>query len=251
MTRLVLDTYLDLCTQFYDLSKPKPPEDAYALYKSYAAAAKGKILEPMCGTGRFLLPLLAEGFDVEGFDASEHMLNALHAKAKSSHPKVWKGFVEDLNKSDRYDLIFIPSGSFGLITDLNAAKSALKIFHKHLDNDGVLVFEAETLKAAPTQAGIWRGSVVKKNEKQMIIGSFLDLPLIDNIGAFIAKYELVDENRIIQAEAEEYKIKFYDPQTMLDMLKGAGFSNINLIKTFDRAHTPEADDEMIIYECKK
>jgi len=205
----------------------------------------------MCGTGRFLLPLLAEGFDIEGFDASEHMLNALHAKAKKMQPKVWKGFVEDLNKSDRYDLIFIPSGSFGLITDLDAAKSALKIFHKHLSDNGVLVFEAETLKAASTQVGIWRGSVVKKNEKQMIIGSFLALPFLDNISTFIAKYELVEDNRIIQAEAEEYKIRFYDPQTMLDMLKEAGFNNFNLVKAFDRSRSPEADDEVIVYECRK
>ena len=46
-----LRTYLNLCTQVYDLSKPKPPEDAYAFYKFYLAQAGGAILEPMCGTG--------------------------------------------------------------------------------------------------------------------------------------------------------------------------------------------------------
>jgi 2-polyprenyl-3-methyl-5-hydroxy-6-metoxy-1,4-benzoquinol methylase len=71
-----LDTYLNLCTQVYDLSKPTPPKDAYEFYYSYAAQAKGPILEPMCGTGRFLIPLLEEGFDIYGFDASEHMLKA-------------------------------------------------------------------------------------------------------------------------------------------------------------------------------
>ena len=53
-----LDTYLNLCTEAYDLSKPNPPEDAYAFYRDYAISANGPILEPMCGTGRFLLPLL-------------------------------------------------------------------------------------------------------------------------------------------------------------------------------------------------
>lgn len=64
-----LDTYLSLCTEVYDLSKPNPPEDAYAFYRVYAMKANGPILEPMCGTGRFLLPLLEEGFNVHGFDA--------------------------------------------------------------------------------------------------------------------------------------------------------------------------------------
>lgn len=58
-----LDTYLSLCTEVYDLSKPNPPEDAYAFYRDYAMRANGPILAPMCGTGRFLLPLLAEGFN--------------------------------------------------------------------------------------------------------------------------------------------------------------------------------------------
>ena len=66
-----LDAYLSLCTKVYGLSKPNPPEDAYAFYRDYAMKANGPILEPMCGTGRFLLPLLEEGFNVHGFDASQ------------------------------------------------------------------------------------------------------------------------------------------------------------------------------------
>jgi 2-polyprenyl-3-methyl-5-hydroxy-6-metoxy-1,4-benzoquinol methylase len=53
-------------------------EDAYAFYRGYVMRANGSILEPMCGTGRFLLPLFEEGFNIHGFDASEHMLEALH-----------------------------------------------------------------------------------------------------------------------------------------------------------------------------
>ena len=66
-----LDTYLNLCTQVYELSKPKVPEADYNFYKSYLQDAKGKILEPMCGTGRFLLPFLQDGFDIQGFDAAK------------------------------------------------------------------------------------------------------------------------------------------------------------------------------------
>lgn len=77
------DTYMDLCTQVYELSHPLPPDDAYAFYREYVKAAKEPVLEPMCGTGRFLLPLLTEGFDVRGFDASKNMLAVLHAKAES------------------------------------------------------------------------------------------------------------------------------------------------------------------------
>ena len=75
-----LASYLRLCTEVYDLSKPNPPKDAYAFYRDYVIKANGPILEPMCGSGRFLLPLREEGFNVHGFDASDHMLASLHAK---------------------------------------------------------------------------------------------------------------------------------------------------------------------------
>lgn len=58
--------YRGLCTEFYELDKPNAPEDALQCYLYYAEEAQGKILEPMCGTGRFLIPLLERGLKVVG-----------------------------------------------------------------------------------------------------------------------------------------------------------------------------------------
>lgn len=77
---LSLPQYKGLCTEFWDLDKPKPPAKEYAFFREYVAQSSGPILEPMCGTGRYLIPLLEEGFNVEGFDASSHMLHALRSK---------------------------------------------------------------------------------------------------------------------------------------------------------------------------
>jgi hypothetical protein len=253
MTIAQNNTYLDLCTQLYELSKPEPQKEVYAFYRTYVAEAKGPILEPMCGTGRFLLPFGMEGFNVHGFDASEHMLTALYAKAKAVNLKVnvWQGLLEDFNKSERYGLIFIPSGSFGLIVDLKSAKVALKKFYDHLGDNGVLIFEAETLKSVPKELDVWRGSVFKKTENQMIIGHFLSSSPIDNIASCIAKYEFVDNNKVINAEVEEYRIRLYDADQMLGMLKEAGFSHVKMLKAFDRSCVPDPDDEVIVYECRK
>lgn len=152
----LIDTYLNLCTEVYDLSKPTAPKDAYDFYRSYAIDAQGRILEPMCGTGRFLLPFVSEGFDVHGFDGSQHMLDALYRKAKDQNlnVNVWQGLVENLKIEEKYKLIFIPSGSFSLITDIEEIKNALKKFHNILTDDGVLVFEVETSKSIPTQTEI-------------------------------------------------------------------------------------------------
>lgn len=246
-----LDTYLSLCTEVYDLSKPEPPEDAYAFYRDYAVNANGPILEPMCGTGRFLLSLLEEGFDVQGFDASECMLQALHTKAnaKKLNPTVWKGFVEDLKKSEKYNLIFIPSGSFCLIIDLGAVKSSLKTLYDHLNDGGVLLFEVESLKAVP-QLEVWRGSVWHKPDGKMIILSQL-ATFGRAICNSICKYELSENNSIIHTEIEELKVRIHDLRELEIMLKDCGFKSVRKIKAFDKNALPDEADEAIVYECKK
>lgn len=253
MKPLKLNTYFDLCTQVYDLSKTKPDNDAYTFYKEYISNAKDHILEPMCGSGRFLLPLLEEGFDIQGFDASDFMLQALHVKAKLKNikPNVWKDFIENFKRSERYNLIFIPGGSFGLITDIQSAKMALKIFYDHLACGGILLFEGETLKASPSQFNIWEGSVWRKKDGNTIIASNLNLPLNDNVCNFVAKYELVKNNNIVHTEIEELKVRFYNPEDLVKMLKDVGFKNIKMIKAFNGMATPNEDDKMVIYECQK
>ena len=200
-----LDTYQNLCTEVYELSKLTAPHDAYQFYRSYATDAKGPILEPMCGTGRFLLPLAEEGFDVHGYDASHSMLERLHVKAKvkNLNLKVWHGFIDDLNQSERYQLIFIPSGSFGLITEQDDILKALNTIYEHLDDNGLFVFEAETLHAVPKELGIWRGSRWPKENGKLIVLSQL-ATLDKEICYSIGKYELIDENRVIHTEVEEY-----------------------------------------------
>lgn len=56
-----MDSYLDLGACYYDSIRTEPPKEAYAFYRSYVIDSSGVILEPMCGSGRFLLPLIKEG----------------------------------------------------------------------------------------------------------------------------------------------------------------------------------------------
>jgi hypothetical protein len=213
--------------------------------------ANGPILEPMCGTGRFLLPLIEDGFDVHGFDASDHMLGVLHAKAETKNlkPTVWKGFVEDLKRPEKYNLIFIPSGSFCLIIDPVQVKKSLQVIYDHLSDDGIFLFEAETMQAVPQQ-GVWRGSVWPKPNGPKIILSQL-ATMQDDICTSLCKYELLEAGNIIHAEIEELRVKIYQQDRLLEMLKAAGFKHIRTIKAFDQYSGPAKQDESIVYECRK
>ena len=49
--------YGSLCTEMYELLHKKAPEDELNFYLSYAEQGL-KILEPLCGSGRFLVPFM-------------------------------------------------------------------------------------------------------------------------------------------------------------------------------------------------
>lgn len=253
MKHTSLDTYLSLCTQVYDISLPTPPEDEYAFFKSYAAESNGLILEPMCGTGRFLLPLMHDGFEIEGFDASEHMLRALHEKALHNNiePKISLNFVADFESTQKYGLIFIPSGSFNLITARKDVAEALTKFYDLLAPKGVLVIEIITLDATPQDPGIWRRERWNTPNKGFILASAMEAPLQDNVSHTTCRYELVENNIITKTEEEIVKIRLYSSQEFQNLLLGAGFKTANVAKAFDRTKQPDSEDKDIVFECRK
>lgn len=93
-----------------------------------------KVLEPMCGNGRMLIPFMEKGIDIEGFDISEEILKVCKQKAEKLNltPAVFCEKIEDFKSDKKYDLILIPFGSFSLLPDeladrgLNNLKAVLK-----------------------------------------------------------------------------------------------------------------------------
>lgn len=130
--------YGALCAEYYDLDKPFAPEDVLQCYLRYAEEANGPILEPMCGTGRFLIPLLKQGYDVTGFDYSPHMLNACRKKCERQKlpTKLQEATFETFSLAGLYSLIFIPSGSFGHLITEEQVTQALSLIAGRLNSGG-------------------------------------------------------------------------------------------------------------------
>lgn len=172
-------------------------------------------------------------------------------KKLSLKPNVWQGYAENIGQDRKYNLIFIPSGSFGLIVDHTFAYKTLSAFYSILNDGGKLVFEAETLKALPNKFSVPRSSAYKCDNNSMILATYFDLPPQNNIATTICRYELVTAGNIVKTEIEDFKIRLYDPNDLKEKLKNIGFSEVTLRKTFDHYANPGENDENIVYECKK
>jgi len=245
--------YYKLCTEFYDLDKPEEPADAFDFYLKYVQEAQGPILEPMCGSGRFLLPLLARGFDVHGVDASSFMLEACRARAAQQGlaPELFQQTLEALELPRRYALAFIPAGSFGLITQQAQALEALRRLHAALLPEGKLVLEVDRPAFETSTSWPWGGRWLKRPDGALIVMSWLgQYAASERISYSLHRYELVIDGRVVETEMEEFNLRAYELQEFQTLLEAAGFVDVKPLKAFEQC-APDADDEGLVFECRR
>ncbi|MBM3893466.1 class I SAM-dependent methyltransferase [Candidatus Dependentiae bacterium] len=251
MTRAPLTTYFKLCTEFYDLEHHRGKAEA-SFYMNYALEAQGPILEPMCGTGRFLVPMLAAGCDIEGFDASPHMLDALRKKYVPNKAPVWQQFLQDFSSSKRYNLIFIPYGSFGLILNPNDVQKSLTTLYHHLAPGGKLVLDIETINSVPHPCGIWRRGINTRADGSVIaINTLTSYDEETQLFTSLCRYESIENGTIVALEEEDFRQYLYRFDEMDTLLKQFNFTSV--IKYLDYAKNLATNEQapLLIYECVK
>lgn len=249
-----MNAYKKLSTEFYDIDKPEAPPDALDFYTKYAAAARGPILEPMCGSGRFLLPLLAQGFDIEGLDLSGDMLNACRTRARSMglSPVLHQQTLAGLELARRFGLVFIPSGSLCLLTEEPLISAALNSIFAAMLPGATFVVEVERLlpREAST-SGTWGGRWVERADGAKLIISWLSqYSSVQGISRSIHRYELVKDGQLLASEYEDFELKFYEPDSFRELLEQSGFTEIKLMKAYEFA-PPDDSEEGLVFECRK
>jgi len=115
-------------------------EEATTFLASYAAG--GNALEFAIGTGRIALPLLEKGVQVDGIEASSHMVEVLKARPKGKEVDVTIGDMSLTSTNQKYNLVYLV---FNTIFNLLTADDQIRCFENaanHLTEDGYFVVEA-------------------------------------------------------------------------------------------------------------
>lgn len=248
-----MTAYNQLCAEFYDLDKPEQADEAFAFYAAYAREAQGPILEPMCGSGRFLLRLLAMGLDIEGTDASPFMLAACRRRAEERglRPVLHEQRLEETALQRRYSLVFLPAGSIGLITDPAALRASLCRLHEVMAPGAKLVLEIDRPPSAVSCAWPAGGRWIKREDGAILVLSWLgQYAASEQISYNLHRYELVRGGKIIETEIEELDVRYHEPDAFEGILTGVGFSGIQRWRAFEHS-PPTEDDEGIVFECSK
>lgn len=240
--------YGSLCTKMYEILHETAPADELAFYLSYAKKGD-RILEPLCGSGRFLVPFLERGFDIQGIDLSGEMLAELRRKAPGA--KVTQADVLAYEPDGRFDYIFISSGSISLFTDKEMCRRILSKIRGILRRDGKFVFAAETMADRCDDSGDYQvtASVETVKGETLVLKTkyFYDTAAQTQFSPGI--YELYRDGYLLQTERMDFQTHLYRLGEMDRMLEEAGFSEIKVYESFDKRPAASDQAEMFLYEC--
>lgn len=240
--------YGNLCTEMYEILHKKAPRDELNFYLSYAKK-EDKILEALCGSGRFLIPFMEQGFDIFGIDLSVAMLNKL--KQKAPNAKVFQADILEYSSKNRFDYIFISSGSVSLFTDINLCRKILGKIKEMLTPEGKFVFAVDTVADKCSDDNDYKIFVTTKTKEgfDLILKNknYYDEQSRTQFSPGI--YELYNGTELLQSEYMDFQTHLYKFGEMERLLKEIGFTNVKTYSSFSKDVAADDNCEMFLFEC--
>ncbi|MHC5201503.1 class I SAM-dependent methyltransferase [Myroides sp. LJL119] len=244
--------YGSLASWVYHIDKPIGRSFGDVEYYSERLKnTQGKILEPACGNGRILIPLLETGFDIEGFDASAEMLAYCEQECLKRGLK--GNFKQEMfhtfTHTTPYEAIIIPAGSFQLITDVNESITVLKRFKSALKDNGRLIVDLSLLSSLfepATLARQWnipRG-LLTLNEAR-VETNYVSQTTVSQL-----RYEHWDnEKGLINSEIDLFSLRFWGVKEFELALKTAGFTKVTISSNYNYLQAPDTQTHTVTFEA--
>ena len=138
------DAYGDAWAAVYDEEHAHLADVGETVDRIVELSAGGPVLEFGVGTGRIAIALAAHGLHVVGVDASEKMLDQLHAKDRGEDPAIQTvlGDMAEVRLEQRFALVLLAFNTLFNLTSQDAQVACVRNAADHLLPGGRLVVEA-------------------------------------------------------------------------------------------------------------
>ncbi|MDF2845037.1 MAG: methylase involved in ubiquinone/menaquinone biosynthesis [Herbinix sp.] len=248
----MLSYYGRLSSEVYDMDKPIGHSFGdIEFYKERLKSCEGRILEPATGTGRMLIPLLENGFEVDGFDCSKEMLNICenNCRIRNLKPYLFEAKMESFSIDRLYDAIIVPTGTFLLLQERTDSIKALHNFYKHLSNGGKLIIDI--FLQTNSSIGISSTRTFPCDNGDIIT---LDKKIVqvDNINQFTishTRYEKWRDGVLLETELEYFPLRWYGVEEFKLILESIGFDDIVISSDYKFGQYPVSAEKVITFEA--
>jgi len=225
--------YGALSALFYDADKPVAPPGEIAWYAARLPRDAGPILEPMCGSGRLLVPLVDAGFNVHGVDASAAMLARCETRLGARAPvPLFRQDVTALNLPFRYAAAFFAAGSLQLLADPLLARAALERVRAHLVAPARLVLDlfvppAHEQRIAAPLVEVRTASL--PDGTRIALRSETTMHPDARVAHTTSRYVHRRGNHLIAEESESLALTWYAPEDIAALVASAGFTDVDTV----------------------
>ena len=244
-----------------------PEELAY--YRSAIETYGQPALDLACGAGRLLIPLAAEGLDVDGVDLSPDMLAqaATLARSRSLSLALRASALHEMDLPRRYKTIYC-CDSFGLGGQRDHDALAMSRVFDHLEPGGAFVFNhylpydevdkdrwAEWLpEHRPKGPRDWPESGDRRTfadgDEIELLGRRLEFdPLLQRYTREM-RAVLRRDGEVIAIEENVLQENVYFAQELILMLRAAGFLDIRVEGLYN-GRPASADDSTVVFVARR
>lgn len=136
--------YKKISAEYYENLMPYASSNEIQFLKNYLGINKEKcILEPMCGSGRILIPLLKLNYKVDGLDSSKNMLEICRSKLDKEglQTTLFSSSIEMFKTDKKYDFIIIPLGSVQILESKKLLDKSIYNLKMRLKTNGRMLIE--------------------------------------------------------------------------------------------------------------
>ena len=252
-TNTTTNRYGSIAAEIYDIDKPfgALPDTRFHLerFKGF----HGPILEPACGSGRTLLPLLEASCEVAGFDLSPDMLDRCRACCadRGFTPDLTLQRFEDFQYDRRFSAILVPVGSFTLIDRFETAMAVLRRFHDALLPGGIVVLDIQPLSFL----------VPRGEDRRQWTADNGDLLTIDGVRTRIdwagqrvesrLRYERWRGHQLVETQLEPMVQRFWGLEEFTLALASAGFADVSVCGGYERGRAVRSGDTVMTFEARR
>jgi SAM-dependent methyltransferase len=243
----------------------------------YFRAAIRKFGEPAldlgCGAGRILIPMLADGFDVDGSDVSADMIAQARALAEKNgfSPRLSSEPTHELDLNRTYQTIYM-CGVFGIGGRRDHDRESLRRIFRHLEPDGALLIANHWFPyggyggADEKDWARWLPGHREENPREWpaegerrktadgdeieMLHRLLEMNPLEQMYESQVRMRLWTDGKVVREEEYSLKENLYFAQEVLLLLDEAGFRDVVVEGGFTgRPATP--DDGMVVFVARR
>ncbi|MEM5018459.1 class I SAM-dependent methyltransferase [Metabacillus indicus] len=246
--------YSKLATEVYDIDKPVGHSFGdLEFYRERLREVQGRILEPGAGSGRVYIPLLEDGFAIEGIDTSAHMLDSCRKRCEERglRPVLTEASMSEFKLPGKFDAIILPAGTFLLIEDRRESVHALKNFYDHLTEGGRLILDLDLQpekQLNQVYTSTWETPdqhIITMEAKQV------EYSVLEQYSVTYLKYEKWKDGRLSETELQRFAMRWYGVKEFKLVLERLGFTDIVISADYTYGAAPEHDRQTITFEAVK